>query len=75
MSVFLAVRRRRRVGRGGEEEEERRKKRKTIWDPKAKIVEIDGVRFRVKPAFDIFWKYTSERHALEERRRRGESEP
>ena len=58
-----------------EEEEERRKKRKTIWNPKAKIVEIDGVRFRVKPAFDIFWKYTSERHALEERRRRGESEP
>ncbi|PAV19054.1 hypothetical protein PNOK_0589800 [Pyrrhoderma noxium] len=58
-----------------EEERERRKKRKTIWDPKAMIVEIDGVRFRVKPAFDIFWKYTSERHALEERRRRGESEP
>lgn len=58
-----------------DEERERKKKRKTIWDPKAKIVEIDGVRFRVKPAFDIFWKYTSERHALEERRRRGESEP
>ncbi|KAL5524088.1 hypothetical protein ACEPAG_8261 [Sanghuangporus baumii] len=38
-------------------------------------VKVDGKPFMTKPAFDTFWEYASERHAVEERRRAGKPQP
>ncbi|KAL5506976.1 hypothetical protein ACEPAH_6432 [Sanghuangporus vaninii] len=38
-------------------------------------VEVDGKAFTTRRAFDTFWEYASERHAVEERRRAGKPHP
>ncbi|KAL5484863.1 hypothetical protein ACEPAI_7505 [Sanghuangporus weigelae] len=38
-------------------------------------VKVDGKPFMTRPAFDTFWEYASERHAVEERRRAGRPQP
>ncbi|OCB84805.1 hypothetical protein A7U60_g8331 [Sanghuangporus baumii] len=38
-------------------------------------VKVDGKPFTTRPAFDTFWEYASERHAVEERRRAGRPQP
>ena len=38
-------------------------------------VNVDGKSFATKPAFDVFWQYASERHAVEENRRAGRPQP
>ncbi|KAH8119588.1 hypothetical protein DFH11DRAFT_1686403 [Phellopilus nigrolimitatus] len=36
---------------------------------------VDGKVFTTTAAFDTFWRYTAERHAVEEKRRSGEPQP
>ena len=42
-------------------------KEKKKWEEL--VVTVDGREFRTRPAFDTFWEYAAERHAVEERRR------
>ncbi|THH07988.1 hypothetical protein EW145_g3016 [Phellinidium pouzarii] len=38
-------------------------------------VEVDEKTFKTTPIFDMFWRYTANRHAAEEKRRAGEPPP
>ena len=57
----------------GHNSEKVKVKEKKRW--KELVVSVDGKEFRTRPAFDAFWEYASERHAVEERRRARKSRP
>lgn len=38
-------------------------------------LEVEGRKFTTTPVFDVFWRYASERQAIEDKRRAGEPQP